>query len=136
MLCLCFFPYSYSASRYSYSKRSSIAIRPIGPKAAANGLDQRSASPQFEQPSSTSTVSLSTASLSSSTTKSDAMRGLPFYRFFLQTSIDRHLAFRVSCPNDAVSAVGRFTTDCVEQRGGFFCAWMLRKKNIIDSNYC
>ena len=30
-------------------------------------------SPQFEQPSSTSTVALSTASLSTSTTKSDAM---------------------------------------------------------------
>jgi hypothetical protein len=50
--------------------------------------------------------------------------------------MDRDLAFRVSCPNDAVPAVGRFTTDCVEQRGGFFCAWMLRKKNIIDSKYC
>ena len=36
-------------------------------------LHRRSASPQFKQPSSTSTVSLSTASLSTSTTKSDAM---------------------------------------------------------------
>jgi hypothetical protein len=35
-------------------------------------FDQRSALPQFKQPSSTSTVSLSTASLSTSTTKSDA----------------------------------------------------------------
>jgi len=74
MLCSCFFSYSYSASRYSYSysERSSIAIRPIGPQVPANRLDQRSASLQLEQPSSTSTVSLSTASLSTSTTKSDA----------------------------------------------------------------
>ena len=48
--------------------------------------------------------------------------------------MDRHLAFRVSWPNEAGSAVGRFSTDCVEQRGGFFCAWMLREKNIIESN--
>jgi hypothetical protein len=41
-------------------KKPSIAIRPIGPQVAANCLDQRSASPQFKQPSSTSTVSLST----------------------------------------------------------------------------
>jgi hypothetical protein len=54
---------------YSYSKRSSIAIRPIGPQVTATRLDPRSASPQFEQPSSTSTVALSTASLSTSTTK-------------------------------------------------------------------
>jgi hypothetical protein len=75
MLCSCFFSYSYSASRYSYSKRSSIAIRPIGPQATANHLDQRSVSPQFKQPSSTSTVrrgELSTASLGTITTKSDA----------------------------------------------------------------
>jgi hypothetical protein len=74
MLCSCFFSYSYSASRYSYSysMRSSIAIRPIDPQVVANCLDQRSASPRFKQPSSTSTVSLSTASLSTSTTKSDA----------------------------------------------------------------
>jgi hypothetical protein len=74
MLCSCVFSYSYSASRYSYSysKRSSIAIRHIGSQVTANRLDQRSASPQFKQPSSTSTVSLSTASLSTSTTKSDA----------------------------------------------------------------
>ena len=68
-LCSCVFSYSYSASRYSYSysysNRSSIAIRPIGPQVPANRLDQRSASLQFEQPSSTSTVSLGTASLSS-----------------------------------------------------------------------
>jgi hypothetical protein len=63
-LCSCVFS-------YSYSNRSSIAIRPIGPQFPANRLDQRSASLQFEQPSSTSTVSLSTASLSTSTTKSD-----------------------------------------------------------------
>jgi len=52
MLCSCFFSYSYSASRYSYSysKRSWIAIRPIGPQVAANCLDQRSASPRFKQP--------------------------------------------------------------------------------------
>ena len=69
-----FFSYSYSASRYSYSysQRSRVAIRPIGPQVAAYCLDQRSASPRFKQPSSTSTVSLSTASLSTSTTKSDA----------------------------------------------------------------
>ena len=78
MLCSCFFSYSYSVSRYScsYSKRSSIAIRPIGPQVTANRFDQQSAAPQFKQPSSTSTVSrggLSTASLSTSTTKSDAM---------------------------------------------------------------
>ena len=77
MLCSCFFSYSYSASRYSYSysNRSSIAIRPIGPQVPAIRLDQRSAAPQFKQPSSTSTVrhgGLSTASLSTSTTKSDA----------------------------------------------------------------
>jgi hypothetical protein len=82
MLCSCVFSYSYSASRYSYSysKRPSIAIRPIGPQVPANRFDQRSASPQFKQPSSTSTVSLSTVSLSTvrrgglstSTTKSEA----------------------------------------------------------------
>ena len=77
MLCSCFFSYSYSASRYSYSysKRSSIAIRPIGPQVPANRFDRRSASLQFEQPSSTSTVSLSTVrrgGLSTSTTKSEA----------------------------------------------------------------
>ena len=68
--CSCFFSCSYS-----YSKRSSIAIRSIGPQVPANCLDQRSASPQFKQPSSTSTVrrgGLSTASLSTSTTKSEA----------------------------------------------------------------
>ena len=78
-----FFSYSYSASRYSYSYsiRSSKAIRPIGPQVTANRFDQRSVSPQFKQPSSTSTVrrgglstaSLSTASLSTSRTKSDAI---------------------------------------------------------------
>ena len=79
MLCSCFFSYSYSASRYSYSysysKKPSIAIRPIGPQVTANRLDQRSASLQFKQPSSTSTVSLSTVrrgGLSTSTTKSEA----------------------------------------------------------------
>ena len=80
MLCSCVFSYSYSASRYSYSysKRSSISILPIGPQVPANCLDQRSASPQFKQPSSTSTVSLSTvrrgglSTASLSTTKSDA----------------------------------------------------------------
>ncbi len=77
MLCSCVFSYSYSASRYSYSysKRSSISIFPVGPQVPANRLDQRSASPQFKQPSSTSTVSLSTVrrgGLSTSTTKSDA----------------------------------------------------------------
>jgi len=53
---------------FSYSTRSSIAIRAIGPQTTANRFDQRSMSPQFEQPSSTSTVALSTASLSTSTT--------------------------------------------------------------------
>ena len=75
MLCSCFFSYSYSVRRggwYSYSKRSSISILPIGPQVPANRFDQRSASPQFKQPSSTSTVALSTASLSTSTTKPDA----------------------------------------------------------------
>ena len=77
MLCSCVFSYSYSASRYSYSysKNPSIAIRPIGPQVPANRFDRRSASLQFEQPSSTSTVSLSTVrrgGLSTSTTKSDA----------------------------------------------------------------
>jgi len=75
MLCSSVFSYSYSVrrgGRYSYSIQSSIAIRPIGPQVPANGFDQRSASPQFKQPSSTSTVSLGTASLSTSTTKSDA----------------------------------------------------------------
>jgi hypothetical protein len=69
LLCSCFFLYSYSASRYSYScsKRPSITIRPIDPQVPANRLDQRSAVPQFKQPSSMSTTSLST-----STTKSDA----------------------------------------------------------------
>ncbi len=57
--CSCFF---------SYSKRPSIAIRPIDPQVPANRLDQRPAVPQFKQPSSTCTVSLSTASLSTSTT--------------------------------------------------------------------
>ena len=61
----------------SYSKRFSMAILPIGLQVPANRLDRRSASPQFQQPSSTSTASLgtSTASLgtSTSTTKSDAM---------------------------------------------------------------
>jgi hypothetical protein len=76
--CWCFFSYSYSYS-YSYSIRSSIAIQPIGPQVTANRFDQRSASPQFKQPSSTSTaslstVSLSTASLSTNTRKSDARR--------------------------------------------------------------
>jgi hypothetical protein len=73
--CLCFLS-------YSYSKRSSIAIGPIGPQVTANPLDRRSAAPQFKQPSSTSTVALSTvrhgglstASLSTSTTKSHAMQ--------------------------------------------------------------
>jgi|694.fasta_scaffold27574_1 hypothetical protein len=66
--CSCFFS-------YSYSKRPSIAIRPIGPQVPANRFDQRSELPQFKQPSSTSTVSLSTVrrgGLSTSTTKSDA----------------------------------------------------------------
>jgi len=77
MLCSCVFSYSSSASRYSYSYsiRSSIAIRPVGPQVTANPLDQRSASLQFKQPSSTSTVALSTVrrgGLSTSTTKSDA----------------------------------------------------------------
>ena len=77
--CSCSCSYSYS---YSYSLRSSIAIQPIGPQVTANRFDQRSASPQFQQPSSTSTVrrgglstaSLSTASLSTNTRESDARR--------------------------------------------------------------
>ena len=75
MLCSRFFSYSCSVrrgGRYSYSIQSSIAIRPIGPQLTANRFDQRSTSPQFKQPPSTSTLSLSTASLSMSTTKSDA----------------------------------------------------------------
>ncbi len=67
MLCSCFFS-------YSYSKRSSIAIRLIDPQVTANRFDQPSASPQSIQPSITSTVSLST---STSTTKSDAMHEQP-----------------------------------------------------------
>ena len=66
LLCSCVF---------SYSIRFSIANRPIGPQVPANRLDQRSASPQFKQPSSTSTVALSTVrrgGLSTSTTKSNA----------------------------------------------------------------
>jgi hypothetical protein len=54
---------------------SSRATRPISLQVPANRPDQRSASPQLKQPSSTSTVrrgGLSTASLSTSTTKSDA----------------------------------------------------------------
>ena len=68
--CSCFFSCSCS-----YSKRSSIAIRPVGPQVPANRLDQRSACLQFKRPSSTSTVSLSTVrrgGLSTSTTKSEA----------------------------------------------------------------
>ena len=68
--CSCFL-----SSSYSYSKRSSISILPIGPQVPANRFDQRSASSQFKQPSSTSTVSLSTVrrgGLSTSTTKSEA----------------------------------------------------------------
>jgi hypothetical protein len=47
-------------------------------KSGTHRFDQRSAAPQFKQPSSTSTVSLSTASLSTAslstnTMKSDAM---------------------------------------------------------------
>ena len=76
MLGSCFFSYSYSvrrSGRYSYSKRFSMAILPVGLQVPANRIDQRSASRQFKQPSSTSTALLSTASLSTSTTKSDAM---------------------------------------------------------------
>ena len=82
-----FFSYSYSVRRggrysYSYSKRFSMAILPVGLQVPANRLDQRSESPQSKQPSSTSTASLSTstaslststASLSTSTAKSEAM---------------------------------------------------------------
>jgi hypothetical protein len=74
--CSYFFSCSCSYS-YSYSLRSSIAIQPIGPQVTANRFDQRSVSPQFQQPSSTSTVrrgGLSTASLSTKTRKSDARR--------------------------------------------------------------
>ena len=52
---------------FSYSKRFSMAILPIGLQVPANRLDQRSESPQFKQPSSTSTALLST-----STAKSEA----------------------------------------------------------------
>ena len=77
---LCSRVISYEASRCSCSfscscscsSRSSIAIWPNGRQVTANRLDQRLTSPQFKQPSSTSTVSLSTVSLSTSTTKSDA----------------------------------------------------------------
>ena len=44
--------------------RFSISILPIGPQVTSNLFDQRAVSPQFKQPSSTSTVSLSTVSLS------------------------------------------------------------------------
>ena len=43
--CSCFFSCSCSCSL-----RSSIAIQPIGPQVTANRFDQRSASPQFQQP--------------------------------------------------------------------------------------
>ena len=79
--CSSFFSCSCSCS-CSYTKRPSIAIRPIGPQVPANLFDQRSASSQLKQPSSTSTVALSTVALSTvalstvalstSTTKSDA----------------------------------------------------------------
>ena len=75
-LCCWFISYSYSVrrgGRYSYSNLSRVPIRLIGLQVTANGLDQRSASPQFKQPSSTSTVSLSTSTVSLSTGKSDAM---------------------------------------------------------------
>jgi hypothetical protein len=55
----------------------------IGPQVTSNLFDQRSASPQFEQPSSTSTVSLSTVrrgGLSTSTTKSGARHEPDAYR--------------------------------------------------------
>jgi|LakMenE18May11ns_1017448.scaffolds.fasta_scaffold8256658_1 hypothetical protein len=53
MLCSCFFSYSYSVRRggrysYLYSKRPSIAIRPIGPQVPANRFNQRSAWPQVQ----------------------------------------------------------------------------------------
>ena len=60
---------------FSYSMRFSLSILPIGPQVTANLFDQRAVSPQFKQPSSTSTVSLSTVrrgGLSTSTTKSQA----------------------------------------------------------------
>ena len=68
---------SFFSCSCSYSNRPSIAIRPIGPQVPANLFDQRSASSQLKQPSSTSTVALSTValstvSLSTSTTKSNS----------------------------------------------------------------
>ena len=124
MLCSCFFSYSYSVRRggrcsYSYSKRSSIAIRPIGPQVAANGFDQRSELPQFKKPSSTSTVSLSTASLSTSTTKSDA----------------RHERRKLSDPAFEVLGLQRQRLRRVRwsawlDRGWFWCRMLLIWKSI------
>jgi len=108
MLGLYFFSYSYSYSvrrggRYSYSNRFSMAILPIGLQVPANRLDQRSESPQFKQPSSTSTASLSTDSLSTdslstSTTKSEAK-----HERQAQRSIEplRHASFLGKEPNAA-----------------------------------
>ncbi|MCY2998530.1 MAG: hypothetical protein NT168_10525 [Planctomycetota bacterium] len=68
----------------------------MGLQVTPNRLDQRSASPQFKQPSSTSTVSLSTASLSTSTTKSDAMHEYLFDH-------DRLDAYRLSSKSTSTS---------------------------------
>jgi hypothetical protein len=72
---------SAATSVYLFARaRARTRNDPIGLQFPANRLDQRSASSQFEQPSSTSTVSLSTASLSTSTTKSEARHELDAYR--------------------------------------------------------
>ena len=115
MLCSCVFS-------YSYSKRSSIAIRPIGPQVPANRFDRRAASQQFKQPSSTSTVSLSTVrrgGLSTSTTKSDAKheRMLCSCKLHLRRDEpDGRLTQRLSCSSWPPSASCRRGQDLQLQR--------------------
>ena len=136
MLCSCAFSYSYSASRYSYSysKRFSIAIRPIGPQVPANRLDRRSASQQFKQPSSTSTVALSTVSLSTSTTKSDAKHERMLCSCKLRLRRDEpdgRLTQRLSCSSWPPSASCRRGQDLQLQRpccGSVFSAAAGRQK--------
>ena len=91
--CSSFFSCSCSCS---YTKRPSIAIRPIGPQVPANLFDQRSASSQLKQPSSTSTVALSTVALSTSTTKSDSMH-------FAIQRVTARIASKSQCGRSATS---------------------------------
>ena len=93
--CSSFFSCSCSCS-CSYTKRPSIAIRPIGPQVPANLFDQRSASSQLKQPSSTSTVALSTVALSTSTTKSDSMH-------FAIQRVTARIASKSQCGRSATS---------------------------------